>query len=99
MSERRWVEPKSQKPKTLLDEPNFMDNTVGLLVGNAEVLQKLAPLLSADDFRPLKGIEWAMERWVVADLALQHYEKYAEPLGELLRGVVLDYAQGLQLAE
>src|SRR5665213_939206 len=99
MSEPASVLHKSQKPKTLFDDEPFLDNTIGLHVQSAKELEALFPIVSVDDFKPIKGMLWAQQRWVVADLALQHYEKHAEPLGKMLGGTVLDYAHGLQLNE
>lgn len=85
--------------KTVFDDPEFLDHVVGLLTQDAQALHTLSPLLEVDDFKPLRGVEWSQERWVVADRALQYYQRFHQPLGKLLRADILEYAHGLQLTE
>ncbi len=44
-------------------------------------------------------MQWGNQRYVVADRALQYYQRFHQPLGDLLRADILDYANGLQLTE
>ena len=85
--------------RTLFDDEDFTDQLVGLLTQDIESLHNLHALLEVDDFKPLRGMQWGQQRWVVADRALQYYERFHQPLGKLLHADIIDYANGLQLNE
>lgn len=85
--------------RTLFDDEEFLDHLVGLLIHDAETLRNLRPLLEADDFKPVRGMQWGQQRWVVGERALHYYERFHQPLGKLLRADIIEYAQGLQLNE
>ena len=57
----------------------------------------LVARLGPDDLKPLPGMRNGMARWIVAELALEHYQKHSEPIGKLLRADVLRYAARLSL--
>lgn len=79
------------------DDEEFQDRLVALLVSDTVALKQCAHLLEANDFKPLRGMQWGRPRWIVAERALDYYRKYHEPVGGLLRADVLDYARGLSL--
>lgn len=54
-------------------------------------------LLSPDDFKPISGND--KERYIVAKLAFEHYEKTREPIGGLLRPFVVDHADRHKMGE
>jgi len=51
--------------------------------------------LGPNDFKTLRGTRNGRLRWVVAERALNHYEKYQAPIGAQLRTDVLQYAEGI----
>lgn len=76
----------------------LLDKLVALLVNDHKTLVACSGLLEADDFKPVRGMPNGRARWIVAERALEHYEKYQEPLGGLLRADVLEYAESLNMA-
>jgi len=90
----------NQKPKNerWWDDEDFQDRLASLLIKDPLVLKNCAHVLSPEDFRPLTGMYNGRERWIVVERALEHYEKYHEPLGNLLRSDVLEYASNIHLA-
>jgi hypothetical protein len=85
-----------ESPNWFLDSA-FQNKLVALLINDPVTLRNCAGLLSADDFRPQKGVPDARARWIVAERALEFFEKHGEPLGKLVRSDVLEYASGLNL--
>jgi hypothetical protein len=76
----------------------LMDKLVALLVHDHRTLEQVSALLEADDFKPVRGVPNGRSRWLVAERALEHWEKHHEPLGGLLRADVLEYAASLNMA-
>ena len=76
----------------------LMDKLVALLVFDHKTLVSCSGLLEADDFKPVRGMQNGRARWLVAERALEHFERHAEPLGRLLRADVLEYAASLNMA-
>ncbi|MEN6603116.1 MAG: hypothetical protein ABFD86_11940 [Bryobacteraceae bacterium] len=62
----------------------MQDRLVALLLTDATTLKACAPLLDPEDFRPLQSSRNGRARWITAERALEHYEKYHEPLGKLV---------------
>jgi putative DNA primase/helicase len=85
------------------DDENFQDQLVRLLLRDKEALEKCtAANLSPEDFsqlRGLRGMKNGRSRSIVSARALEHYnnKKYREPLGDLARADVLEYAERLNL--
>lgn len=77
------------------DDEGFQDALVQLLCRDAKSLQDCGALLSADDFKPLRGMRRGRQRWVVAKVALDHWRRHHEPLGRLLTAGVLEHAAKL----
>lgn len=83
--------------ETWWDDPDFQNKLVALLVQDQATLLSCASLLSPDDFKPSKGIPDGRPRWLLAERALEHFEKFHEPLGNQVRADVLEYAHQLNL--
>src|ERR1022692_218370 len=85
------------EPEQWHQDPALLDRLVALLVRDHRSLRDVAPLLSADDFKPSRGVPGGRARWLVAERALEHWEKHQDPIGDLLRADVLEYAASLRL--
>jgi hypothetical protein len=81
-------------PATLFDDSRFIDLLVALLVKDRQFLKTCSPMLEHKDFKP-KGQSGAKElnRWIIAKLALEHFEKYKEPIRDLLGVELLAYCK------
>ena len=77
----------------------FQDALTALLCRDTKALHDCAALLDPNDFKPVKGMRWGRPRWIIAERALEHYQKHHEPIGTLLGADVLEYANGLNLGE
>ena len=75
----------------------LMDKLVALLIYDHKTLVECSGLLEADDFKPVRGMPNGRARWLVAERALEHFEKHGEPLGKLMRADVLEYAVTLSM--
>jgi len=88
------TEPKSE---SWWDDADFQDHLVALLLQDPITLKSCGALLNPNDFKPIRGMRNGRARWIVAERALEHYEKYHEPLGKLTRSDVIEYATRLNL--
>jgi hypothetical protein len=88
------TEPQSDN---FFDDEDFQDRLVGLLLLDHASLKRCGALLNPDDFKPIRGMKRGRARWLVAERALEHYQKHREPLGLLARADILDYAKRLNL--
>ena len=79
------------------DDETFQDRLVALLTYDIETLRTCSALLTAEDFRPIRGITNGQSRWIVAERALAHYTKHREPLGALVRADVTAYGESISL--
>src|ERR1039458_2591654 len=80
------------------DDEEFQDQLTYLLVNDGDALEQCKDAgLGPDDLRPMHGMHNGNERWIVAERALEHYEKHGEPIGKLLRADVLRYAEWLSM--
>lgn len=87
------------EPKNFWQDTDFQDNLCGLLTRDGKVLETCAHLLTAQDFKPV-GIErYGYARWIVAERALEHWTKYHEPIGALLKADILEYAKEIAIGE
>ncbi len=86
------------KPAFFADE-DFQDHLVNLLCRDVGVLRRTASLLKPDDFKPTKGMRWGRPRWIIAELALNHYKRYHEAIGKLIRSELLNYVDSIGLGE
>jgi hypothetical protein len=79
------------------DDPAFQDRLVALLIQDYPTLRNCALFLSADDFKPSKGVPNGHARWTTAWRALEYFEKHGAPIGTLIRADVLDYAAQINM--
>lgn len=77
------------------DDESFQDKLTVLLVRDPEFLSRVGSMLSADDFRPVKGVRNGDVRWLAAERALAHWERFREPLGKLARADAMEYATSI----
>lgn len=78
-------------------DSGFQDKLVVMICKDRRFLKTCSSLLTSKDFQP-KGNE-ARERWIVADIALQYFDKYREPINSLLKSECLDYARKSHLSD
>lgn len=95
MSVRDAVE--AQEPVLWYQDSFLLDKLVALLVQDHKTLKTCSGLLEVDDFKPIRGMKNGRARWLVAERALEHFEKHQEPLGNLMRADVLEYAATLNM--
>lgn len=88
---------KPEKPEHWWDDEEFQNNLVSLLTQDHETLKTVGNLLTPEDFRPLRGMKNGRARWMVAERALEYFQKHRTPLGNLLRADVLEYANQINL--
>ena len=79
------------------DDPVFQDRLVALLIQDYQTLKNVAQFLSADDFKPSKGVPDGQARWTTAWRALEYFEKHGSPIGTLIRADLLDYAAQINM--
>jgi hypothetical protein len=85
--------------ESFFGDEHFQDALTALLCRDTKALRDCASLLDPNDFKPVKGMRWGRPRWIIAERALEHYQKYHEPIGALLGADVLDYANSINLGE
>ncbi len=95
MSVREQV--ASQETDQWYQDSHLLDKLVALLVQDHKTLRACSGLLQADDFKPIRGMPNGRARWIVAERALEYYEKHQDPLGKMLRADVLEYAASLNM--
>ncbi len=83
---------------TYFDDEAFQASLVSLLIKDKATLKLCQSLVTAKDFKPKgKSGENAHNRWIVADVALAHFEKYREPLGRLITAELKAHCATLRL--
>lgn len=87
------------KPGAFFDDEDFLDRLTVLLVRDLPTLKACGHLLSPNDFKPLRGMRHGRARWLVAENALQHWNKHREAIGGLLRAKTLEHASRIGIAE
>ncbi len=95
MSVRNIVQEAAAESEHWHQDSFLLDKLVALLVQDHRTLKACSGLLDADDFKPVRGMANGRARWLVAERALEYFEKHQEPLGKLLRADVLEYAATL----
>jgi len=86
--------------KTYFDDPSFQAALIALLCRDVTALKLLAPLLTDKDFRPLNDSDTKGKgRWIIAQIALDYWQRYEEAIGDLLRPTLLSYASDNRLSE
>ena len=87
--------PEPAASNSFFDDETFQDHLVALLCQDIKILRECAALLSPDDFKPLRGMRWGRPRWVVGERALEYFQRYREPIGQLLQADVLEHAANI----
>ncbi len=95
MSVRTVVQEAAADSEHWHQDSFLLDKLVALLVQDHRTLKACSGLLDANDFKPVRGMANGRARWLVAERALEYFEKHQEPLGKLLRADVLEYATTL----
>lgn len=79
-------------PRTYFDDPQFQTTLIALLCRDTVALRSTDRLISGRDFRPLSNHDsTAKWRWVIAQIALEYWKDYREPIGDMLRSSLLAY--------
>ena len=79
-------------------EPQFQDRLVAHLIRNRTFLKFAGTVLDDADFQPTKdGEGW--ECWVTATLALRYWNKYRQPVDDLLQSEILYHVKMAALSE
>lgn len=73
----------------------FQDQLLAFVVKDRHFLKECAELLTPADFRPKRSQH--MERWIIAQLALDYWGKYREPIRKMLRAEIFSYAKSANL--
>jgi replicative DNA helicase len=81
-----------------LQDPAFQEELIGLLVRDRAFLKANARLLTEDDFKP-DSEPASKDRWVIAQKALDHWNKYREPINQLLPSELKAYIKDARLGE
>jgi len=83
-----------------LTEPVFKDKIISLLLKDRSFLRDCAPILTAKDFA-VNGSSSKTDRVkaAVAQLSLEFYERFNEPLGSLAKTEILSYAKKNKLPD
>lgn len=77
-------------------DPDFQQKLVMFLCKDRNFLKNTAPLLKAEDFKPTKG--GTPELHMIAELALNFWNEFSEPIGGMLRTEVIDLARKKKLS-
>jgi len=97
--ERPWDKTIIPKSKAFFDDEEYQDRLLRVLQSDPTALQECAPLLKAEDFKPVPHHRWGRERWIVAARILAFYYTQKRPIDKLLRANVLAYAKECQDSE
>lgn len=76
-------------PSPYFSDTRFQDALASLLIKDRDALRLCHSLVTAKDFRPKKASsETDKARWVTVTVALSHFEKYREPIGQIITAAV-----------
>ena len=90
----------AKKPsRTVFDDPDFADRLAWFIVYSNRFLTTYGGMLTAKEFAPVEGDPHGRERWIVAERALSHWEKYGKPVGKLLRSRLIEHAQTARMSD
>ncbi len=82
----------AEKEVSFWEDAHFQDQLIGFLVHDRDFLKVASHLLTVEDFKKMNAHE-GMERTLVAEMALNFWSRYREPLGKMLRVELLDRCQ------
>ena len=80
------------KEDSFLSDPHFQDVLLGFLVHDREFLAQSSHMLIPADFGGMTK-QSGPERRVVAELALNFWNHYRQPVGKMLKVEVIEYAR------
>jgi replicative DNA helicase len=85
---------------TLFDDSQFIDLLISLLVKDRQFLRTCARLVEVDDFKPKAGSSSTKEyhRYTIVKIALAHWERYKDPVHDLLSAELLDHCKKRNIA-
>jgi hypothetical protein len=79
-------------------DPAFQDELVKFLVHDRNFLRDFSAMLSPEDFRPRGAIE-KRERETVAEVALNFWRLYRDPIGKLLKSEISHLVESKKVGE
>lgn len=82
-----------------IQDPDFQEVLLALICKDRLFLRQHGHMLSAADFEPQDGDPSGRNRWVIAEKALAHWEKYKEPIADLLSAELTKHAKDARLGE
>ena len=88
---------QEKESATWWDDADFQNTLVTLLVNDYQTLKNCASFLTANDFKPSRGTPDGRARWLVAERALEFYEKHNSAIGKLIRSDVMEYGSTTNL--
>ena len=80
------------KDDSFLADPHFQDVLLGFLVHDREFCKSVSHMLTREDFKGLDK-NAGNERMAIAELALDFYNRYRQPVGKMLKVELIDYAR------
>jgi len=83
--------------RTFFDDEDFQDGLLSILSKDITSLRQVGSLLEPSDFEPIQGMRSSRSRWIAATVILNHYQKYQESVGSLLRSECLAYVRSTGL--
>jgi len=84
---------------TIFNDVDFLEALVALLCRDLKTLRSCSNYLRPDDFKPLQHDPTGRSRWIVAERALEYYQKYQRPIQRLLVSDLISYADELSLGQ
>lgn len=82
-----------------LQDEGFQESLLSLVVKDRLFLRHNAHILSDLDFKPQDGDLSGKDRWIIATKALEHWEKYREPISNLLQAELKRHIKDARLGE
>lgn len=82
-----------------LQDGDFQEALLTLIVKDRLFLKHHGHLLTADDFKPVDGDLASRDRWMVATKALEYWGKYREPVSTLLPAEIKRHIKDARLGE
>jgi hypothetical protein len=77
---------------SLIDDVGYQDSLLSLILNDRAFLRRHSTLLTAGDFKPASN-SGSRDRWIIATKALEHYQKYREPIGKLIGVELRDHVR------
>lgn len=84
---------------TYLEDRDFQNTLLAFICRDERFLRSFGHLCTADDFKPSASGGEASDRWLVAVKAIEHWEKYQEPIGAVLGAEVREHIERARLGD